>query len=486
MNLKNFDLTFIHLNDIHGRVNGENNSISFSKLFTFLETLRSDKRNGRVFVIDSGDTLHGTSFANLSKGESIVELFNSLKFDYATLGNHDFNFGYEQLKKLLNEQNYKTLALNFVDNEKLNDKILPFDIIEINDFKICFFGLITPETYYKTNSKNIKNLDFKNPIDSVKELLNELKSEHIDFYVGITHLGCDKTTEEDYQSIHLAKCFPEINLILDGHSHTTIDKKLIINNALISQTGNYNNKISLIKVKIDKINKEHLLEYKLLNKNDIDLYEADIDIQNKIDRITKSQENMLNSVIAKTKFPLIGDRDLVRKGETNFTQLITDAILWKTKCDAVLINGGSIRDSIEAGDIKVGDIKNSIPFGNYIVIKKIQGSDLKLALENGLKGFPQNLGAMAQVAGLKVFFDSNKPPLNRIQNIVINDTPLNLNNYYHIATTDFMALGGEEYTSFIHGEEVFSYPAVEDIVIEYIKKFGVNSTFNIVPRLITN
>ncbi|MGL5725459.1 metallophosphoesterase, partial [Cetobacterium sp.] len=144
MNLKNFDLTFIHLNDIHGRVNGENNSISFSKLFTFLETLRSDKRNGRVFVIDSGDTLHGTSFANLSKGESIVELFNSLKFDYATLGNHDFNFGYEQLKKLLNEQNYKTLALNFVDNEKLNDKILPFDIIEINDFKICFFGLITP------------------------------------------------------------------------------------------------------------------------------------------------------------------------------------------------------------------------------------------------------------------------------------------------------------------------------------------------------
>ncbi|MGL5428789.1 MAG: 5'-nucleotidase C-terminal domain-containing protein, partial [Cetobacterium sp.] len=167
-------------------------------------------------------------------------------------------------------------------------------------------------------------------------------------------------------------------------------------------------------------------------------------------------------------------------------QLITDAILWKTKCDAVLINGGSIRDSIEAGDIKVGDIKNSIPFGNYIVIKKIQGSDLKLALENGLKGFPQNLGAMAQVAGLKVFFDSNKPPLNRIQNIVINDTPLNLNNYYHIATTDFMALGGEEYTSFIHGEEVFSYPAVEDIVIEYIKKFGVNSTLSIVPRLITN
>lgn len=479
-----YDFTFVHLNDIHGRVNGENNSINFSKLFTFLEALRKNKNNGKVFLIDSGDTLHGTPFANLSKGESIVELFNYLKFDYTTIGNHDFNYGYNHLKTLLPLQKYKTLALNLIDKQCKNEAVKPFDIINVNGINICFFGIITPETYYKTNSNNIKGLDIIDPEEAVRNLLKTLEKKNIDLYIGITHLGCDKSTKEIYQSNYLAKKFSEINIIFDGHSHTEIKEQCLVNNTLISQTGNYNNKIALTQVKLNKENKTPIFDYKLIGKEDIDCYKNDPVIENIIENILKNQDLIMNTVIGKSNHPLIGDRDLVRCQETNFTQLITDAILWKTGGDVVVINGGSIRDSIAAGNITIGDVMKSIPFGNFIITKKIQGTHLKSALENGLKAYPESLGAMAQTAGMKVFFSPNNPPLKRVDDIYIQNKPLSLDSYYDVAMTDFMALGGEEYNSFIEGEEIEHYPSVENIVIEYIQFSGIKVNESIVSRLI--
>lgn len=477
----NYDLTFVHLNDIHGRVNGENNTISFPKLFTFLESLRNDKKNGKVFLIDSGDTLHGTPFANFSKGKSIVTLFNALKFDYVTIGNHDFNYGFNHLKSLINLQTYKTLALNLIDKNN-NTTILPYDIVTFNEFNICFFGLLTPETYYKTNSKNITNLEFTNPEESVKNLLNNLKNKNIDLFVGITHLGCDKSTENTNQSFNLANKFPQIDLIFDGHSHTEIKEKCIVNNTLISQSGNYNKNIAVIQLKLN--DKKSEWKYKLMNSSDFDSYENNLCIENMITNIQNTQNSTGKTTIAYSKFPLIGNRESVRCQETNLTQLITDAILWKTNSDAVIINGGSIRESISQGDITIEDIFKSIPFNNHIITKKIKGSNLKEALENGLKAFPEPLGAMSQVSGMKVIFNPNNPPYERVNEIYIRNNPIVLENYYNIAITDFMSLGGEEYTSLIQGENIDYFSSVEDIVIEYLKSVEVNIKPQIISRLI--
>lgn len=481
MSFNNYDLTFVHLNDIHGRVDGENNSISFSKLFSFLESLRNEKKNGKVFLIDSGDTLHGTPFANFSKGESIVTLFNALKFDYVTIGNHDFNYGFNHLKSLINLQNYKTLALNLVDKNS-DTNILPYDIVSFNEFNICFFGLLTPETHYKTNSKNIIDLEFTNPEESVKNLLNNLKNKNIHLFIGITHLGCDKSTEDVNQSFNLANKFPQIDLILDGHSHTEIKEKCIVNNTLISQSGNYNKNIAIIQLKLSE--KKSEWKYTLMNSSDFDSYENNLCIENIITNIQNTQSSLGKTTVAYSKFPLIGDRESVRCHETNLTQLITDAILWKTNSDAVLINGGSIRESIPQGNITIEDVFKSIPFNNHIITKKIKGSNLKKALENGLKAFPEPLGAMAQVSGMKVFFNPNNPPYERVNEIYIRNNPIVLENYYNIAITDFMSLGGEEYTSLIQGENIDYFSSVEDIVIEYLKSVEVNIKPQIISRLI--
>lgn len=475
----NFDMTFVHLNDIHGRITGEEESINFSKLFTFLEELKKDSKNGKVFLIDSGDTLHGTPYANLSKGESIVKLFNMLNFDYVTIGNHDFNYGYSHLKELINLQNYKTLALNLLD-DKNSSPFIPFEIKNFNGINICFFGIVTPETYFKTNLKNIENLKIIDPEIAIQNLFLDLKNQKIDFFVGITHLGCDESTREIYKSLYLAHKFPQLNLILDGHSHTEIDKKWLINNTLISQTGSHNKKIALIRVKLNK--PSNIYEYKLISKEVINRYPSNKKIEREIEEILKNQNTILNKIINYTDVDLIGERKFVRTQETNLSQLITDAVKWKTRCDAVLLNGGIIRSSISKGDITIGDIFKTLPFGNFIVSKKVPGLLLKEALENGLKAFPNSSGAMAQVSGIKVFFDSSKSPSNRISKILVNGIEIDYNRFYSIAITDFMALGGEEYSSFRKCENLSQFSTIEEIVCEYLEKNNLN--FNFSKRLI--
>lgn len=477
-----YDLTLIHFNDIHGRIDSSGENIDFAKFFTFLKDLRENKKNGEVILIDSGDTIHGTLFANLSKGRSIVEIYNAIGLNYSTLGNHDFNYGYDHLKNLMNIQKYKTLATNLIDE---NNGIDSFEIKNINGFKICLFGIITPETYYKTSYKDINTLKIEEPQKSVEELLENLKNEKIDMFIGITHLGLDKSTKEKNRSEYLAKKFSQLDILLDGHSHTEIKEKFIVNKTVISQVGNYNRNIGIIQIKLDQDKSKNIINYKLITKDEIDVYKSDKCIEKKVTSITKDIKEKMSRIVGENRFFLNGDRDLVRTQETNLTQLITDAIHWKTKADAVLINGGSVRDSIAKGNITVEDISKSIPFGNVIITKNVKGENIKLALENGLRFYPNSFGAMAQVSGMKVYFDPEKNAFDRVKEIFINDEILKNEKYYRLAVTDFMAIGGEEYTSLINEKELEIHPTAEEILTEYIKKVGIKKREEVIPRLIS-
>ncbi|MGL4307695.1 MAG: bifunctional metallophosphatase/5'-nucleotidase [Cetobacterium sp.] len=481
--MSRYDITIVHLNDIHGRVEDGNTNIGFSRLKNFIEDLRSNKNNGRVFLVDSGDTIHGTTFANLSKGESMVEVYNHLGFDFVTLGNHDFNYGYKRLKELNLKKNYSTLVNNLKDLATGEFIGKPYEIVEVEGLKICFFGIITPETYYKTNSKNIKGVEIEDPILATEKMLNEInkKEKNIDYKIAITHLGDEISTEEKNRSSYLAKKFPEIDLILDGHSHAIYEKPEKIEKTSIVQTGCYSNNVGLLQIKILEKN----IDYRLIPKEEIhENYQQDMEVENIIDEIIDNQRELMNKIIGETSVYLEGNRDLVRSRETNFTQLVTDSILWKTGADAVLINGGGIRDSLPPGQITLGEILRAIPFGNYIITKEVKGSDIKEALENGLKAYPNSLGAMAQIAGMEVIFNPKEENFKRVKEVKIGSENLCLNKRYKLAVTDFMSLGGENYNSLINSKEVGHYQGIDDILIEYIEKIGVGDRKEIQPRLI--
>ncbi|MGL5918251.1 MAG: bifunctional metallophosphatase/5'-nucleotidase [Cetobacterium sp.] len=485
-----YELTLVHVNDVHGRAKeGKYDGVGLARVKTIAKALSQDKKNGKVLLIDAGDTMHGTTFATLTKGESMVQTLNAAEFDYSTLGNHDFNYGQERLVELISMQKYKTLAANVVDKTTGKPIAGTYDVRKIDGMKVGFFGLATPESYFKTNPNNVKNITIADPIETSKAIVAQMKKEGVKFIVVVSHLGDDKSTAKHIQSIGLAEAVPEINLIIDGHSHTELKQKKMVNGVTIVQTGEYAKNVGVVKVDFDKLkNKEESMNYTLYTKDIImngnNPVAEDAKVKATIDEISRKQEAITSVKVGEAPILLEGDRAFVRTGETNLSQLITDAMVWKTGADVAITNGGGIRASINPGEVTIGDIISVLPFGNYIVTKEVKGSDLQKAVENGLRSYPESLGAMAQVSGMTVKFNVKNPPHRKVLEIKVGDKKLEPNKLYVVATNDFMASGGDGYSSLATGKVLANYSALDEVLVEYIKEVGLEGREKVAPRLI--
>lgn len=485
-----YELTLVHVNDVHGRAKeGKYDGVGLARVSTIAKALDQDKNNGEVLLVDAGDTLHGTTFATLTKGESMVEVLNAAGFDYMTLGNHDFNYGTERLKELMTLGKYKTLAANVIDKKTGKPLSDSYDIRRIDGKKVGFFGLATPETYYKTNPKNVEDITFADPITTAKKVVAEMEKKGVKFIVVITHLGDDSSTEKHLQSVGLAEAVPQIDLIIDGHSHTELKEKKIVNGVTIVQTGEYSKNVGVVKVDLDKLkDNNEAIDYTLYTKDIIlngeNAVQEDPIVKAKIEEISKKQELITNVKVGEAPILLQGDRAFVRTGETNLSQLITDSMIWKTNADVAITNGGGIRASINPGEVTVGDIISVLPFGNYVITKEITGENLQKAVEHGLRSYPESLGGMAQIAGMTVKFNVKNPEYRRVLEIKVGNEKLNPKKIYTVATNDFMAAGGDGYSSLATGKEISHFGGLDEVLIEYIQKVGIENREKVKPRLL--
>jgi 2',3'-cyclic-nucleotide 2'-phosphodiesterase (5'-nucleotidase family) len=247
--VKDFNLVVAHINDTHGRVTeGKYDGMGLPRISTVLKDLRM--KNENVLFLDAGDSFHGTTFATLSKGESIVEILNYMQLDAISPGNHDFNYGKDRLKELQKLSDFDILAANVVTKDGKNF-LEPYMIEDMNGVKIGIFGISTPETAYKTNPKNVEGITFGDPVEYAEKSVEDLKSQGADFIIALTHLGMDESTKAELQSTELAKSVDGIDLIIDGHSHTTLEKGLVFNGTTIVQTGEYDKNMGIVDIKIE-------------------------------------------------------------------------------------------------------------------------------------------------------------------------------------------------------------------------------------------
>ena len=214
------------------------------------------------------------------------------------------------------------------------------------------------------------------------------------------------------------------------------------------------------------------IQAKLITKDEAAAVVPDEAITKVVEGIEAEQSVLLNQIVGKTVVALEGAREKVRTGETNLGNLITDAMISATGADCALTNGGGIRASIDAGDITKGEIITVLPFGNYIVTKSVTGADIKAALEHGTGSYPEPLGGFPHVSGITFAIDTGKPVGDRVVDITVKDQPLDLNKKYVLATNDFMAAGGDEYTMFADDAILNEYSALDEAVIAYIQAKG--------------
>ncbi len=458
----------IHTNDIHGRVEeGTYDGMGLAKIAEKINQLKND-RLGRVLVLDAGDTIHGQTIVQLSDGEAMIDIMNEMGYDAMTAGNHDFNYGQERLAELDTIANFPILAANVYKDIESKDRLLsPYIIKEIGGKKIGIFGLATPETTYKTHPNNVTGLTFRDPVQEANEMVTVLKGQECDVIIALTHLGLDEASNVTSEDV--ANGVNGIDIIIDGHSHTELPSGKVVNGTLIAQAGEYDKNIGVVDFTIEESG-NIISSASLFTKDDATDLIEDPDVKAIIDEIKAENDEVLSEIIGSTEVLLDGVRENVRTGETNLGNLITDAMLDATGADIALTNGGGIRDSINIGDITRGEIITVLPFGNYVVMKEVKGSDIRAALEHGLSSYPATMGAFPHIGGMTVKFDSSKVVGSRVVEIKINGQTLDENMTYTLATNDFIAAGGDSYTMFADDNTVGEYNGLDEILISYIQK----------------
>lgn len=460
-------ITILHTNDMHARAH-EGEGMGFAKISTLVKQYKDINEN--TLLLDAGDTVHGTTFATLVRGESIVQLMNEMGYDGMAPGNHDFNYGYDRLKELEEQMEFPLFSANIRSKEDGTRVFEPYIIEEVAGLRLGIFGLTTPETHYKTHPKNVENLVFTDPAEEAREIVSELKEQQVDAIIAVTHLGIDASSTET--SIKVAKEAPGIDLIVDGHSHSTLVEGLEgENDTLIVSAGEYTKNLGVADLIFEN---GELVEKtaKLITSEEAAEVPADPAITALMEEIEQEQEEVLSETIGSSQVLLQGEREHVRAEETNLGNLIADAMLDVTDADLALTNGGGIRASIDIGPITKGEVITVLPFGNYIVTKQVTGQEILDSLENGVSAYPETKGAFPQVAGISFQIDPAQPAGNRVHSVMIQGEPMELDQEYVMATNDFLAAGGDEYTSLIEAPLVNEYGALDEVLIQYIQQLG--------------
>lgn len=461
-------ISVVHVNDTHGRVeeNEKNGELGFAKLKTYY-----DNKNvaNNALLLNAGDVVHGTTFATISSGDSVVNVMNQMGFDAMTAGNHDFNYGYQRLIELNEKANFPIFAANVV-NEEGNNILDADSIIDVDGVKVGLFGLATEETKTKSSPANTEGLTFVNSIETAKNEVANLKNQGAQVIICLSHLGEDKESVET--STKLAENVEGIDLIVDGHSHTELQNGRYVGNTLIAQAKAHGYFIGDVTLLLDKNNKVVAKNASLKPYSRMKYLHANKDTLDQIEAVTNENKKVLDQKVGETKVDLIGARDMVRTSETNLGDFVTDAMIKATGADVAITNGGGIRESIAAGNITKGDVLTVFPFTNFAVTLEVKGSVIKDALEHGLSEAPNSAGKFPQIGGMVVKYDATKPAGQRVSEITIKGEAYDPEKTYTLVTNDFMAIGGDGYEMLKDQTKLAEYELISEIFENAIIEAG--------------
>lgn len=494
-------LTILHTNDVHGRAvaspaDGVFGYAAVAKLKRDLEAAGDS-----VLLLDAGDAAQGMPIVNLSYGQTAIEFMNAVGYDAMTPGNHEFDWGSDNLLKILEEAKFPVVSANIMDKISGEPMFKPHVILDTQaGYKVGVFGLSTPETLTKAHPDKVKGLSIlmgEELYKAAQAQVDALKAEGCDLIVCLSHLGVADESAPNRSTDVLEKV-GGIDLMIDGHSHTVIDGGQMVGDALLTSTGSYFGAIGSVSYDGEAL-KASLVSAKVDSaaaKLGLIAFQGDAEVADAVNSVDKVVKEQLREVFATTEVLLNGERDPgVRTEETNLGDFAADALLWAARralgedqVAAALTNGGGIRASIQQGDITMNDMKTVFPFGNQVTVLKVTGKELLEALEAATHTTPDAIGAFPQVAGIELTIDTAVPyeqgeqypdstyyapakPGSRVTIQEVGGQVFDPEALYNIATNDFTAAGGDTYYAFRYANQTSGYMtgvALEDALVSYV------------------
>ena len=484
------EIVIYHTNDMHGHLN---EAIGIAKVATLKKTTENS------LLLDGGDAVQGAPLATLSNGEDVIKLMNLAGYDAMCTGNHEFDYGQDQLLKLFSLAEYPILGANVKKGgeallkgtygEKKKQSNGQYALFEKAGVKIGVFGLTTQETRTSANPAGLTGITFEDEISTAKEMVNALEAEGADIIVCMAHIGeIDGTvcTSDMLAEAMTGEYQGKLDLIIDAHSHTVENK--VVNGIQISQTGTALANVGKVTLKYDQETKDVDIEAELISEADFTAEDGkykdvvpDSDVEAKLAEIEDASKELLQQKIADTDSTLWGGTiNNVAEGrvtEINLGNLIADSMIdegkymisegnvaeeYKNLPIVALQNGGGVRSTIHKGVITKGDIINVLPFGNGVLFKVVTPKVLYEAMEQGLsgnKGLTADglmagttaSGGFPQIGGMSLVYDPNKETGQKVEAIYLDgeNTALDRNDESRqiiLGSIDYLFSGGNNYT----------------------------------------
>ena len=475
----------LHSNDVHGAITG----------YACIAALKTDyeSKGAEVILVDAGDYSQGTTNVSTTKGADAVAMMNAAGYDVVTIGNHEFDYGYEQLMDNMSKAEFKVVCADVFDADGTTIFDANYTYTTKSGVKVGFFGLETPEAQTKVNPALIKGLTFAtDDLWTVSQKQIDALAD-ADVVICLSHLGVDNETKP-YTSYDLWNNTKGIDMIIDGHSHTVMTKG--DKNEPIQSTGTAFANIGVIV--IDDASKK-------IESNEL---VAVTDTMAKDEAVAAAAEKIIDRVKAEydvkfavSKVELNGAKapNGNRDSETNNGDLITDAMVWQVLQNkdgltvnedhvVAITNGGGIRAAIKPGDVTKNDINTVLPFGNTVAVVYVTGAELLEALEASTYCTPGAIGGFPQVSGINFTLHTGKAydanaetypnstyygpkSINRVVINSINGKEFKENEIYAVVTNNFCAAGGDTYYAFASASAQFDTGIpVDEAVMAYITR----------------
>ena len=414
-----------------------------------ISTLRKQiiKESPNTIFLLAGDTLSPSVESITYKGKQMIDAWNQVGLDYSVFGNHEFDFGDAVLLERMKESSFKWLGANVV-SEKTGQTFgaTPlFDVREIGGVKVGIFGITLPET--KVTSKPGADTIFNDPCATANKIVPQIRAAGAMAVVALTHLSLA-------QDKQLARCAPGIDVIVGGHEHTLLESSSG-GTPIFKMTADAR-QLGRIDLNIDPaLGKVESIDWKV-----IPVTSATAD-DPEFASVTKKYADLLTKLdtpVGRTDVELDARSATNRSQETNIADFIADAFRREAGADVALVNGGSIRadDVLPAGDLTLRDVLSILPFGGDVFKIEVSGATLLQALEHGVAQTAPGAepGRFPQVSGLRYTFDASRLPGARITEVTIGGAKLDPKKTYTLATSAFVAGGGDDYAMFKGGKNL--------------------------------
>lgn len=483
---KPFELQILGINDFHGQLDTYNKTINAGGIEYLSAYLKErEAQNPNTLMVHAGDAVGASSpVSALLQDEPTIVMLNKLGFDVGTVGNHEFDEGVEEMKRLIyggshpktvekygvfEGADFPYLAANLVDAVTNENILAPYHIEEVNGVPIGFIGVALSDTPSIVIPSAVKDVRFTDETEAINKYTAILKAKGVQTIIVLAHNPSKSNTDGTGASEELVdianRVDDEVDVLFGGHNHaftnTVVDGKIVV------QSFSSGTAFSDVDLLINPKTKDVISGKSEIVTTYRDKITPDAEMKALLDSYLADAAPILNEVIGKTPSEI--NRKTSIAGESAMGNLVADAMRWQTGTDFAFMNSGGVRADIDAGDITWKEAFTVQPFGNDLVKMNVTGAQIKTLLE-------QQWGSKTRImpiSGLNVSYDDTKPAGERIITITKNDgTPVQMEQTYSITVNNYMAGGGDGYAILATITDKTIDVVDLDALVNYIKAKG--------------